>query len=156
MRVFMVILGVALLCAGCAGRRGYGGGLGGWGAPSGSYRNSCTGIRVDGRLLKAACRANDGSWRNTSLDLRACDSNVVNDDGRLRCASGGWAGGPDGSHLPAGIYKRSCSNIRVQNGRLSADCRALDGSWKRSSVPARSCPKFANNDGRLVCQGGGR
>ena len=52
----------------------------GWGSdlPAGNYRKSCRSIRVDGRLLKASCQRGNGTWRDSSLDLRACERDIVN------------------------------------------------------------------------------
>ena len=70
------------------------GNVGGWyggnyqgGLPSGSYTQTCQNIRVAGDELKASCQKRDGGWRNTDLDdYRACRNDIVNDNGRLRCA----------------------------------------------------------------------
>src|SRR5262245_3702025 len=121
------LLFVVLLLGGCEPfgyRPGYGGGWPGYSAPPGPYRTSCRGIRTDGWLLKATCQRNNGSWRDTALDLRGCDRSVVNDDGRLRCGGSGGS-----SRIPAGSYARSCTDIRVRNGMLRANCRGNDGRW---------------------------
>jgi hypothetical protein len=151
----------AVLLAGCYpygygpgyGRPGYGRpsypGYGGnyWQLPPGPYRQSCRSIRIDGSLLKAVCPRVNGTWRDTALDLRGCDRNVVNDDGRLRC---GGEGGP--SNIPPGSYARSCTDIRVRNGVLRCDCRGVDGRWYRNEVSVRACRRFANRNGELVCE----
>lgn len=114
--------------------------------PPGSYRQSCTSLRLDGWLLKAVCRRADGSWRNTALDLRGCDRPIVNDDGRLRC-------GQDGSsNIPRGSYARSCTGINVRNGLLRCDCRTVDGRWRRNEVRVNACRRFANINGKLECE----
>jgi hypothetical protein len=129
--------------------RGYGPGQGStyWQWPQGPYRQTCSSIRIDGSLLKANCQRMDGTWRNTALDLRGCDSRVFNDDGRLRC---GGQGGP--SSIPPGSYARSCTDIRVRNGTLHCECRGNDGRWYRNDVPVRACSRFVNRNGRLGCE----
>src|SRR5947209_19707949 len=60
--------------------------------PQGSYLQSCQDIRTNGDRLTARCQTKDGSWRNTSMDdYQRCTTDIGNDDGNLRCASGGNA-----------------------------------------------------------------
>jgi hypothetical protein len=149
MKTIAALVAPLLLAASCApyyGDRAWDHGGGYWRRPGGSYSETCRSIRVDGRLLKATCRRDDGSWRNTALDLRGCDRAVVNDDGRLRSGRGGP------SNIPPGSYARSCADIRVQGGVLRADCRTRDGRWRRNAVRVDACRRFANRDGRLACE----
>ena len=68
--------------------------VGGWyggsyrgGFPSGSYTQTCQNIRVEGDELKASCQKGNGGWRTAELDdYQACRNDIVNDNGRLRCA----------------------------------------------------------------------
>ncbi|MBL6852638.1 MAG: CVNH domain-containing protein [Alphaproteobacteria bacterium] len=54
--------------------------------PDGSYRDSCTNIRMDGYTLRATCQRRDGSWKWTSLeDAYDCDGSVTNWNGNLVC-----------------------------------------------------------------------
>ncbi|MGZ4872230.1 MAG: CVNH domain-containing protein [Candidatus Angelobacter sp.] len=54
--------------------------------PAGSYTQSCDGIRIDGDDLRAHCQTRDGGARDSKLDdFRKCKSDIINDDGRLRC-----------------------------------------------------------------------
>ena len=72
----------ALRCV--AGFAGAGGVLNG---PGGSYTQSCQNIRVEGDDLKADCASNSGETRSTHLDdFQKCKSDIVNDDGHLRCS----------------------------------------------------------------------
>jgi hypothetical protein len=125
---------------------GGGGGGGGWRLPPGSYRESCRYAVYDGHRLKAQCRTERGKWRSTSLDLRACDRDIVNDDGHLHCGGGHY------SRIPGGSYQRSCTDIRVRRGVLQAECRAKNGRWRDASAPAEACRRFANRNGKLVCE----
>src|SRR5947209_4794210 len=62
-----------------------GGSLGG--APVGSYAQSCQEIRVNGDDLEARCPTNGGDWRGAKLDdYQKCKSDIINDDGHLRCS----------------------------------------------------------------------
>lgn len=128
---------------------------GGWGGgqvPDGSYRETCRFARMDGYHLKAQCRRTDGTWRSTWLDLRTCNRDVRNQDGYLRCGEWEqWPGQP-AFQIPEGSYRKSCARIRVRDARLIAECRTIAGEWVRASVPVRRCRRFANMDGRLVCE----
>jgi CVNH domain len=54
--------------------------------PNGSYTRNCMDIHVDGDDLKARCQTNSGDVRDAKLDdYRKCRSDIINDDGRLRC-----------------------------------------------------------------------
>lgn len=149
---FLAIAALVVVAPGCVavGNGGGSGGGGRWGLPRGNYRESCGAIRVDGNYLKASCRTQEGWWRNTSLDLRACDRNIVNVDGHLRCGGGGGGGGS--GYLPKGNYRKTCANIRVRDGMLRADCRTANGDWRKAATRADACARFSNVDGRLVCQ----
>lgn len=53
--------------------------------PSGSYKETCHDLSMNGDILSAECQRSDGSWRWTSLDVGDCYGNVVNQNGRLEC-----------------------------------------------------------------------
>jgi CVNH domain len=56
-------------------------------APQGSYRTSCTDVRVEDRTLTAVCRVADG--REQSLtDANRCVGDIGNDNGALTCNHG--------------------------------------------------------------------
>jgi hypothetical protein len=57
--------------------------------PGGSWRLSCRNARIYGSMLYAQCRDYSGAWRDTSLDLRNCEGDVRNSNGRLSCGYGG-------------------------------------------------------------------
>jgi hypothetical protein len=58
-------------------------------APQGSYRTSCTDIRVEDRTLTAVCRIADGREQGTSLtDVNRCVGDIGNDNGALTCNHG--------------------------------------------------------------------
>jgi CVNH domain-containing protein len=57
--------------------------------PQGSYRTSCTDIRVEDRTLTAVCRIADGREQRTSLtDVNRCVGDIANDNGMLTCGHG--------------------------------------------------------------------
>ena len=58
-------------------------------APPGSYRTSCTDIRVEDRTLIAVCRIADGREQRTSLtDVNRCIGDIGNENGALTCSHG--------------------------------------------------------------------
>jgi len=57
--------------------------------PQGSYRASCTDVRVEDRTLTAVCRIADGREQRTSLtDVDRCVGDIGNDNGALTCNHG--------------------------------------------------------------------
>jgi hypothetical protein len=55
------------------------------GVPGGSYTQTCQDIHVSGDTLKANCQKGNGHWKKSSLDDFNRCSDIVNDNGRLRC-----------------------------------------------------------------------
>lgn len=54
--------------------------------PNGAYAQTCMDIHVDGDDLKARCQTHHGDLKDAKLDdYRKCKSDIINDDGRLRC-----------------------------------------------------------------------
>ncbi len=54
--------------------------------PEGSYTRTCMDIHAKGDDLHARCQTNGGEVHNTKLDdYRKCHSDIINDDGNLRC-----------------------------------------------------------------------
>ena len=57
--------------------------------PSGSYLTSCTAVRMDGRTLRAVCRAANGQQVANELhEVDNCRNDIVNENGRLVCKLG--------------------------------------------------------------------
>ena len=125
----------------------------GSGLPYGNYQQTCRNIRNNGYRLDATCQKRSGNWRNTSLNYRDCQSSIVNDDGRLRCASSGygdrWRGG-----VPRGPYEQTCRNIRVDGNRLNATCQKRDGDWRDTSLNSFGYCRgqIENDNGHLRCR----
>lgn len=127
--------------------------------PPGDYVQTCRNIRTYGNRLDADCQRWNGSWSRTSLDFGQCTGGVINNDGRLMCASGGYGynQGHWQSHLPAGDYVQTCRNIRFYGNRLDAECQKRNGGWRRTGldyIDQCSSP-IANDNGNLVCRSGG-
>jgi hypothetical protein len=54
--------------------------------PAGSYTRTCMDINVKGDDLHAHCQTSSGQVHDTKLDdYRKCHSDIINDDGNLRC-----------------------------------------------------------------------
>src|SRR5689334_11782848 len=67
--------------------------------PPGSYQQTCTDISVNGSTLTARCQDASGGWRSTQLnDYRDCNTEIVNDNGSLRCSRGGYGQGSGYGH----------------------------------------------------------
>ena len=120
--------------------------------PSGSYRQSCSNIRVKdassgSATLKADCRDSKGRYRSSSLRYKQCRADIANIDGQLAC----WRGS---RRPPGGSWAQSCRNGHVESGILRADCRRRDGNWWKASIRLNRCPRdrFANVDGQLRCE----
>lgn len=146
--------------------------------PAGTYRQSCSDARVRGNELSANCSAPDGRRIRSSVTLD-CRGDIGNVNGYLRC-NGGRRGGafgrhdgmshgyPGGGHfgpgapgsgfgggVPSGTYQQSCTNIRMQGGRLVASCSATNGGRVTSSLDVGACRRNAdigNHNGSLSCR----
>jgi phage tail tape-measure protein len=100
-----------------------------------SYQLSCMGIGVSGATLFGQCRRLNGSWASTSIQIRG----VQNINGMLQF---GGMGQPSSFQL-------TCVRIRVAGDMLSAQCRRVDGSYRRTSIPIQG---IANIDGTMRYQ----
>jgi hypothetical protein len=126
------------------------------GLPPGKYQQTCRNIRSNGSQLIASCQKKDGHWQDTSIDTSSCSGGIVNDDGRLRCASGGsYGGGWKGpvQALPPGDYQKTCQNIHINGDDLVASCQKKDGSWRDTTLKhMNECGgQIVNIDGNLHC-----
>jgi hypothetical protein len=104
--------------------------------PGGSWRYSCQNGHVYGNVLYATCRDASGSWRASTLDLRYCRNNVVNQNGRLVCMGPGSGGG----YQRITLYKHS---------NYSGSSRTFSGD-----IPNLSAHGFSNVTSSVVIQGG--
>jgi len=56
-------------------------------APVGSYTQSCSNVQIKGDDLEADCITRGGDTRHAKLDdYQKCRSDIINDDGHLRCS----------------------------------------------------------------------
>lgn len=108
--------------------------------PEGSYRQSCRDLNRLRDTLYASCRTVGGQWKETSLPLGNCIHSVYNSDGNLACM------------LPYGSYQHSCRGVRVDGGRLLAECRTRSGAWSGTAIGLPCSRDLANIDGVLRCQ----
>jgi hypothetical protein len=127
--------------------------------PSGSYQSSCKNIDVRGEVLSANCQDADGKWEATLLrDYRGCGSDIVNDNGALRCGNvaGGYQAGLQ-SGVPNGSYTQSCQEIHAHGDDLEARCQTADGNWHKTKLDDyQKCRgDIANENGNLRCVAGG-
>lgn len=61
--------------------------------PPGTYRQSCTNIRMQGSTLTATCRSMDGRRIQTALGVARCSGDIGNNNGQLQCNGGRPRGG---------------------------------------------------------------
>lgn len=117
-------------------------------APQGSYRLTCSNVKLDQDTLAGNCLSIKEAWVYTSLSIYGCVDDIANMDGRLSCSKGGVP--------PKGSYKQTCRLIEVQRVPgvpLTAECQAVDGHWIRTNHEG-SCPAgqdLANLNGQLTC-----
>ena len=120
--------------------------------PNGSWSQSCRNGATRNGWLYADCRRTNGNWRSSSIDLRQCGNRgVANDNGNLVCEG-------RGGNMPSGSWQQTCRNSNMRGGTLYAQCQRMNGGWRDSSIDPRQCGGnggVANNDGNLVCEGGG-
>jgi hypothetical protein len=100
--------------------------------PASTYQMSCTHIGAAGSTLFADCRRMDGSFKRTSIAIPG----IANINGGLRF---------NGMGSPS-TFQDSCSNVSVAGSTLSARCRRIDGSFKRTSI---AIPGIDNINGDL-------
>ncbi len=148
--------------------------------PPGSYRQSCSNIRFDGRQLSAICADGVGRRVPTSLFVDRCIGGISNQNGQLYCQAGGPPqnygrryeededdyrprrrpppppqyggdyGRPQG-RLPGGSWRASCTNVEMRGPIVNAACADARGNYRPTSADMRECPSFSNRNGSLVC-----
>jgi hypothetical protein len=146
---------------------------GGGGQPGGSYTGTCSNARSDGGRLYAECRTGGRDSRFSSIEYGRCLGDISNDQGMLSCNGaqgrpesgngnsggengGGWGGNNGGGNggRPVGSFSRSCSNARVENGRLYAQCADTRGDRNGTSIEYGRCRgDISNRNGLLACDG---
>jgi hypothetical protein len=103
--------------------------------PEGSYLQSCTAIRFDGRFLSADCRDRRGRVSSSQLDVRSCPpgSDIFVRRGELSCGDrrgnddrddyNDNDSGYDDSRVPRGSYLRTCRYPRWTEARFAPNAR---------------------------------
>jgi hypothetical protein len=134
-------------------------------APGGSYQQTCRDIGTNGSTLQANCQNSNGGWQSAQLpDYQRCASEIVNDNGSLRCTlSGNWQSGygqggyGQQGNAPYGSYVQTCQDIRTSGSTLEANCQTRNEQWNRTSLrDFNQCTGgIENDDGRLVCSKAG-
>jgi CVNH domain-containing protein len=134
--------------------------------PSGSYQSSCRNISLQGDVLVANCQDADGKWEATQLrDYRSCGSDIMNDNGALRCgntvngAVPGYPGGYQSANqagVPNGSYTQTCQEIRIKGDDLEARCQTAGGDWHKTKLDdfQKCTGDVANDNGTLRCVSG--
>src|ERR1700748_1524197 len=81
--------------------------------PPGSYQQTCRNIDFHDDVLAANCQDSTGRWQSAQLrDVQSCRSDIINDDGALRCSRSGGANGV-AVGLPGGSYTQSCQDVHA-------------------------------------------
>ncbi|MCU1255450.1 MAG: hypothetical protein JWM83_1749 [Candidatus Angelobacter sp.] len=118
--------------------------------PPGSYQQTCRNIDFHDNALAANCQDSTGRWQSALLrDVQSCRSDIINDDGALRCSrSSGVASG-----LPGGSYAQSCQDVHPHGDDLEARCPTSSGDWKTTKLDDyNKCRgEIVNDNGKLRC-----
>ena len=61
------------------------GGYNNYGAPGGSYQQSCSNIQMRGSTLSASCTATNGQQLYSQINVRGCNGDIANFNGHLTC-----------------------------------------------------------------------
>src|SRR5215469_10888734 len=130
------------------------------GIPTGSYQQTCNNVSVNGAVLVANCQDRNGTWRSAQLPgFQNCNADIMNDNGNLRCASGGYNYGPGSQPVngPGGSYAQSCRDVNVSGDDLHATCQTRDGNWHSTKLDDfNKCRgDIMNDNGTLRCVAGG-
>jgi len=124
--------------------------------PPGSYQQTCRNIDFHDDVLVANCQDSTGHWQSAQLrDVQGCRSDIINDDGALRCSRSGGASGI-AAGLPGGSYTQSCQDVRASGDDLHARCPTANGDWKDTKLDDyNKCRgEIVNDNGKLRCVNG--
>lgn len=123
--------------------------------PPGSYQQTCKNIDMRNDVLSANCQDSGGHWQSALLrDVGNCRSDIINDDGALRCSRG--VGIQSQAGVPGGSYSQSCQEMRVHGDDLEARCQNTNGDWKSTKLDDyNKCHgDIINDNGKLRCVAG--
>jgi len=109
--------------------------------PAGSYKQTCGNCSDDGSRLTCQCKYK-GNYSTTSIYYGLCESQISNQNGKLKCA-------------PRGSFKRSCGSIDWNEFRIQAICKTKKGKTSGTTLENwNQCSgDIANCDGHLNCGG---
>jgi hypothetical protein len=122
-------------------------------APSGSYQQSCTNIRMRGNELSASCTAPNGSRTRSTINVGACrGGDIANSNGQLVCNGGnGYGNGYGRRHhgygnngYNNGGYNNGNYNNGGYNNGYGGNGYAPGGSYQQS------CRNVRMNGGTLT------
>ena len=105
-------------------------------------------------MLAANCQDSSGHWQNALLhEVQGCRSDIINDDGSLRCSRGVGYQAANQAGLPGGTYTQSCQEIRLHGDDLEARCPTASGDWKGAKLDDyNKCHgDIVNDNGKLRC-----
>jgi hypothetical protein len=122
--------------------------------PPGSYQQTCRNIDFHDDVLVANCQDSTGRWQSAQLrDVQSCRSDIINDDGALRCSRSGGLGGGVAAGLPGGSYTQSCQDVHASGDDLHARCPTANGDWKDTKLDDyNKCRgEIVNDNGKLRC-----
>ena len=105
-------------------------------------------------MLTASCATGgDPGALVTTINIRACGSEISNDKGWLSCFAKPNTWG-EGHAFPHGGYLESCTRPFVNGKQLQAVCKDRNGGSNRTSVDLSQCSmgnNIVNNGGQLIC-----
>jgi hypothetical protein len=122
--------------------------------PPGSYQQTCKNIDFHDDVLAANCQDSSGHWQSALLhEVQGCRSDIINDDGSLRCSRGVGYQAANQAGLPGGTYTQSCQEIRLHGDDLEARCPTASGDWKGAKLDDyNKCHgDIVNDNGKLRC-----
>jgi hypothetical protein len=122
--------------------------------PPGSYQQTCRNIDFHDDALSANCQDSSGHWQSALLrDVQSCRSDIINDDGALRCSRSGGVNGGVAADLPGGSYTQSCQDVHASGDDLHARCPTATGDWKDTKLDDyNKCRgEIVNDNGKLRC-----
>jgi hypothetical protein len=122
--------------------------------PPGSYQQTCKNIDFHNDALAANCQDSSGHWQSALLhDVQGCRSDIINDDGSLRCSRGVGYQSQSSVGLPGGTYSQTCQEIHTRGDDLVARCTTTSGDWKDAKLDDyNSCRgDIVNDNGKLRC-----
>ncbi|MBI1239881.1 MAG: hypothetical protein GC199_11135 [Alphaproteobacteria bacterium] len=142
------------------------------GVPRGTYLQTCRDAYVQGELFRDAlliadCRTRNNRWIRSTLEYKACRSDIYNRDGFLACETyqdsrqedyvGQWGDrrGDGRGYLPGGSWQQTCRDAYFDGDVLYARCQDRRGRLRETSLDLDRCgyASVYNDDGRLTCSG---